>query len=178
MLSRQTLALKSTKGLWNSMHLEGDSLILCYSVSFLKTPSIWSRGLSSWGCWFHLQHFIFLLGSLEPSFLHIPRGICKQPKFPPTMLNNFSEGCDYRYLVCLSPWTAAVCSQEFYTVNCLLQYWKAACILFPVQTSSLEASREGVNHCPLFCLCWLESLASHLVQAVCSSSQHSLGKAL
>lgn len=40
------------------------------------------------------------------------------------------------------------------------------------------ASREGVNHCPLFCLCWLESLASHLVQAVRSSSQRSLGKAL
>lgn len=40
------------------------------------------------------------------------------------------------------------------------------------------AGRGGVNHCPLFCLCWLESLASHLVQAVRSSSQRSLGKAL
>lgn len=104
--------------------------------------------------------------------------ICKQPKFPPTALKSFSEGCGYWALLYLSPWAAAVCSQELPTINCLLQHWKAARVRFPAQTASVVASREGVNHCPLFCLCWLESLASHLVQAVRSASQHSLGKAL
>lgn len=49
---------------------------------------------------------------------------------------------------------------------------------FPLRTSSAVAGRAGVKRCPLFCLCWLESLASHLAQAVLSPSQPSLGKAL
>jgi len=40
MLSSQTLALKSSSGLPNFTHLEGGSLILRYSTSFLKAPSI------------------------------------------------------------------------------------------------------------------------------------------
>lgn len=114
----------------------------------------------------------------EPSVLHVPRGICKRLKFPPTVLNTFSEGCDYRSLLALSPQAAAVCSWELWTTNHLLEYWKVACINFPFQTLSVVAGRGGVNHCPLFCFRWLESLASHLVQAGHSSSQRSLGKAL
>lgn len=106
------LALKLSTGLLNFTPLEEGFLIQRYSVSFLKTTLIWPRGLPSCWCWPHLQHFTFLLGSWEPSFLHVPWGICSQPKFPPTALNNFSERCDYRSLLCLSPQAAAVCSQE------------------------------------------------------------------
>lgn len=179
MLSSQALALKSSTGLPNFTCLEGESLILCYSTSFLQTSLVWPGGLSPCGCWFHVDHFTSLLGPGESSLLHISMGIYKQPKFPPAAQNGFSAGCDHCSLLCVSPGAAAACSQEHWTTKCMLQCCQEGGLhSFPLETSSVVAGRAGVKRCPLFCLCWLESLASHLAQAVLSPSRPSLGKAL
>lgn len=132
MLSSQALALKSSTGLPNFTCLEGESLILCYSTSFLQTPLAWPGGLSPCGCWFHVNHFTSLSGPGESFLLHISMGIYKQPKFPPAAQNGFSAGCNHCSLLCVSPGAAAACSQELW----LQSAWygvvrKADCIRFP-----------------------------------------------
>lgn len=101
MLGSQTVVLKTSRSLLTFMHLAMLSDPKQVHKIFKNTFSLTKR-LSSPRCWFHLQHFTFLLGCWEPSLHCTARGVWKQPQFSPTALNSFSEGWDYWFLLCLS----------------------------------------------------------------------------